>query len=556
MPTINVSIKDLNMLSAKEFTYEELESEAILLVKGEIEGVDGDDIIVDVKDSNRPDLWSTEGIARVLKSHYTDEKGIKEYKVEESDIYLHVDRTVDDVRPFIVAAVIEDVEITEDLLIQLIQIQEKVCLSFGRKRKRVALGIYDFDKIKSPLTYKAVKPESVKFIPLEYKVEMTLKEILETHPKGIEYKDLLKDFDKYPIVVDSKNNILSMPPIINSQYSGKVSEKTKNLFLEVTGTDLEDTKVALNILVAAIADRSGKIKSVTLDYGEEKLVTPDFTPKKMKVKFDDIENITGIKLTLKEMKDLLEGFCYNVKRAKDSLEVEYPSYRQDILHPIDVIEDILISYGYNKIEPHLPEIATVGDLDPLEVFCEDVRNLLPGFGAQEILNFTMTNIEHQFTKMNLEERDVIEIANPVSSKWSCIRSWIIPSLMEFFETNVSQEYPQQIYELGDVLILDESAETGCHTVKRLAWALADKESNFTKAKQVFDFVMKSIGLEYEIIEEDHPSFIRGRCARVKVGDRKVAYIGEIHPQVLENFNLGFPVCAFELNISEIFKLKK
>ncbi|MDP3918592.1 MAG: phenylalanine--tRNA ligase subunit beta [Nanoarchaeota archaeon] len=556
MPTIDVSLKDLNQLVGKNFTIEDLESEAILLIKGEIDGVEGDTIKVDCKDSNRPDLWSTEGIARVLKSYYNNELGIKEYPVENTELYLHVDRTVDEVRPFIVAAVVEDLDISEEFLKQIIQIQEKVCMTFGRKRKIVAMGLYDYDKIKFPLRYKAVKPTEASFIPLGINKELTLKEILKTHPKGIEYKDLLKQFDRYPLVVDNDNNILSMPPIINSQYSGKVTKETKNLFIEVTGTNLEDTKIALNVIVAALADRGGKIKSVELDYGEQKIITPDFTPKKIKVKFEDIEKITGLKLQLRDMKDILERYCYNVKKSKDALEVEYPSYRQDILHPIDVIEDILISYGYNKIEPEIPEIATIGNIDPLEQFCEDIRNSLVGFGAQEIINFTLTNKENQFIKMNQEERDIVEIANPVSQKWSCIRSWIIPSLMEFLETNKSQEYPQQIYELGEVLILNEKAETGSDTIKRLAWALADKDSNYTKAKQILDFIFKALNLEYETIEVEHPSFISGRCARIKINDIKIAYIGEINPQVLENFGLEFPICTFELNITELARLKK
>ena len=556
MPTLDISLKDLNKLIGKELTYDEIEGEAILLIKGEIDGVDGDDLKVDCKDSNRPDLWSTEGIARAIAPSYTDERGIREYPVEESGVYLHVDRSVDDVRPFIVAAILEEVEITEDLLKQLIQIQEKVCLSFGRKRKTVAMGIYDFDKIEAPLKYKAVKPESVKFVPLEFKVEMDLNEILQEHPKGREYAHLLEGHNKYPLVMDSKNNVLSMPPVINSQYSGKVTEKTRNLFVEVTGTNLEDCKVALNVLVAAVADRGAKIKSVELDYGEEKVVTPDFSPKKIKVKFDEIERLTGMKLTIKEMKELLEKYNYNVKKAKDALEVEYPSYRQDILHPVDVIEDLLIMMGYNSIEPEVPEIATIGSINELELFCEDVRNLLVGFGANELLNFTMTNKEVQFTKMNLEDEKIVEIANPVSSKWSCLRTWLLPSLMEFFKRNVSYEYPQQIYEVGDYVELNASMETGTFSGKKLAWALADKDSNFTKAKQIMVFVLKAIGVDYEVIEEDLGQFIPGRSARVKVGNQFVGFVGEIHPVVLKNFGVEFPVCSFELDISKLFKLKE
>jgi len=556
MPTIDISLKDLSKLMGKEITRESLEAEALLWVKGEIDAQDGDLLKIDCKESNRPDLWSTEGMARALSPFFTKERGIRKYTADPSDVYIHVDRTVDDVRPFITAAVIKDITITEELLKQLIQLQEKVSMTFGRKRKTVGLGIYDFDKITPPLKYKAYKPTEIKYVPLGFTKEMTLKDVLEKHPKGIEYGHLLKGHDRYPVIIDKNDVVASMPPITNSESTGKVTEETKNLFLEVTGTNLEDCKVALNVMACALADRGGKLFSVTIDYGKEKIVTPDFTPKKIKVKFQDIERLTGLKLTLKELKELVERFCYDVKKAKDSLEVEYPSFRQDILHPVDVIEDILISYGYNSIEPVVPNIPTRGELSEFELYCESIRNALPGFGAQELLNFTLTNKEFLFHHMNMEEQECVEIANPVSNRWSCIRNWVLPSLMEFLAKNAAQEYPQQVYELGEAVILDERAETKTQTIKRLAWAFAAKEANFTKAKQTLDFILTGLGLVYEMHDVEHQSFIPGRCARVSINGVKIAYVGEIHPQVLKNFSIEFPVCAFELNVSELFALRK
>jgi phenylalanyl-tRNA synthetase beta chain len=555
MPTIDISLKDLSKLVGEDISLETLDKDAILWVKGEIDGFDDVDIVkIDCKETNRPDLWSTEGMARQIKPLFKERRGIPEIKVEESDIYLHVDRSVDEIRPYIAAAVVENIEITQDILKQLIQLQEKVCMTFGRKRKVVAMGLYDFNKIQSPITYKAVKPTEIKFRPLDSSKEMTPKEILKEHPKGIQYKNILKDAQKYPILIDSNNVVLSMPPIINSEASGKVTENTKNLFVEVTGTKAEEVKVALRVIIAALHDRGGTIKSVKIDYGEEKVITPNFAPRKMKIPFEQIEQITGLQLTLKELKELLEKFSYNVKKSKNALEVEYPAYRQDILHPIDVIEDILIAYGFNTIEPIVPVIATVGDLDPLEVFCESVRESIVGFGAQELLNFTLTSKEVLFKKMNTEEKEIVEIANPVSQRWTTFRNRVLPSLMLFFEKNTSEEYPQQIYELGEVVSIDENAETRCNTKKHLAWALASKETSFTKSKQMFDHLLKGLGLEYTIEEDNHTSFIEGRCGKVIIKGIEVACLGEIHPKVIENFGLNFPICCFEINISEIYRI--
>ena len=556
MPTIDISLKDLSKLVGKEITLENFEPEALLWIKGEIDGIDGDNIKIDCKESNRPDLWSTEGIARAVSPFYTKERGIRKYNVEDSDVYLHVDRSVDKIRPYISAAIIEDITITDDLIKQLIQIQEKVTTTFGRKRKAAAIGIYDFDKMTPPITYKAFKPTELKFIPLGFTKEMTLKDILIHHPKGQEFAHLLTDFDKYPIVIDNKDIVASMPPVINSESTGKVTEKTKNLFIEVTGINLDDTQVALNIVVCALADRGGKIKTVLVDYGEKHLRTPDFTPKRIKVKFTEIEKITGMKFSLKELKDLLEKQQYEVKKAKDCLEVEYPSYRQDIMHPVDVIEDILISYGYNKVTPILANLATTGELSPIEEFCEEIRELIPGFGAQELLNFTLTNKEILFRKMNLKEENCIEIANPVSNKWTNLRNAIIPSLMDFLEHNTSQEYPQQVYEVGDIVIINDRAETKTDTRKHLAWALADKEANFTKAKQIITYILTGLNIDFQIEEESNDSFITGRCARIIANKKVLGYFGEIHPKVLQNFSIEFPICALELDITELFTLKK
>lgn len=551
MPTIDISLKDFRLLTGKDYTEEELERQ-LLLVKGEIDGKEGDTIKVDCKESNRPDLWSTEGMARLIRAHDSGKPGLPIYEVTDAGHYLHVDRSVDEVRPFIAAAVIKNCKISSESLRQLIQLQEKVCLSFGRKRALVAIGIYDFDKIDGSMTYKTVPPATC-FTPLDYTEEMSLSTILETHPKGKEYAHLLSGAKRYPVLVDKKGSILSMPPIINAAHAGKVTEKTKNLFIEVTGTAKKEVDTALLVMTAAIADRGGQIESVCCDYGEEKYFTPDFSPRRIKVKFTDIERTTGLKWSLKELKETLERYSYRVKKAKDAIEVEYLPYRMDIFHPIDVIEDILISYGYNNIEPQTPSLATTGSDAEEEQFAEKIRQLLPGTGAQEVMTFTLTNKDQQFQKMNREEEAIVEIANPVSLRWSALRNWLLPSLLEFLENNTSEPYPQQLYELGDVVIFDASTETGLRTVKQLAWVFAGTEASFTKAKQLLEYLLAALQHQFTIQPHKDNSFINGRCAIVKDKNATLAIIGELHPRVLEQHNLSCPVAALQLDISLLYE---
>src|SRR3990170_4472257 len=202
MPKIEVSHSDLNGLIGRRLTLQELQ-DAMLYAKGEVEANDGDLIKLEIKDSNRPDLWSAEGIAREIQGRYTTKRGMPTYKITKGKLVVKVDAKVKNVRPYTVCAVVRKLKIDKDVLSQMIQLQEKVATTFGRNRKEVAIGYYDLDKIRPPITYTTVQPEGIRFVPLEFKEEMTPKEILERHPKGKEFGHLLSGYNEYPIFIDS-----------------------------------------------------------------------------------------------------------------------------------------------------------------------------------------------------------------------------------------------------------------------------------------------------------------------------------------------------------------
>jgi phenylalanyl-tRNA synthetase beta chain len=552
MPTIELSKKDLFGLIGKNLTSIQLD-EDILLAKGEIEHEEGEIIKVEIADTNRPDLWSAEGVARDIRTKYGNKK-VDYSKLKKSGVIVKVDKNLKNIRPMTVCAVIRNINITPDVLSQLIQLQEKVCETFGSKRKEAAIGVYDLHKITSPIIYKAFKPKEIKFIPLEFEQEMDLGMILRRHPKGQEYAHLLEPFDKYPIFIDSVGEVLSMPPVINSNHTGKVTEKTKDLFIECSGFEMKYISPALNVIVAALADRGGKIETVEVIYDKKKIITPELKPNKIEVKLSYIEKITGLKLGSKKIIELLKKANYNfIKEIKDTLVLEYPAYRQDIMHPIDVVEDVAIRYGYNNFEPVVPEMYTAQKILPINVLSKNVANILTGIGSQEIMSYTLNNKDVMITKMNLKDLKYIEIDNPVSKNWSIFRPWIMPCLIEFFGKNTNKEYPQEIFEIGEVVLFDKNAQTRTQNPTRIAWSKADKAADFTIAKQAFDYLMRRLGLEYEMKEELHDSFIKGRVGRAYINNKAVAYIGEINPSVLENFGIEMPVCAFELNLTEITK---
>ena len=411
-------------------------------------------------------------------------------------------------------------------------------------------------KIKGPINYKSFKPNDIKFIPLEFTKKLNLNQILRTHPKGKEYAHLLEEHSQYPLFLDSAGEVLSMPPIINSDYTGKVTEKTKAVFIECSGFEFKYLMPSLNVIVAALVDRGGELQTVKVVYPEKEIVTPNLKLKKIKINWKYIEKRTGLSIGKKNIIKLLKQANYKVKDKGNNLELEYSSIRQDIMHPVDVVEDVTIRYGYNNIEPISPKLITTQKINKINLFNKKIANILIGTGSQEILSYTLTNKNNLIEKMNLKNIKVVEVDNPVSKNWSSFRTWITPCLMEFLSKNTNKEYPQQIFEIGEVVVFDKNAETKTKNPVRVAWAKADKKSDFTDAKQILDFLMNAIGLDYSIEEIKHDSFIEGRVGRVFVKNKSVAYVGEINPKVLSNFRIDMPVCTFELNLTEICKLVK
>ncbi len=548
MPTIEVSHEDLCNLIGKKFTIEEIK-DAILYAKGEIDEVDGNLLKVDIKDTNRPDLWSAEGIAREIKGRYTT-KGCPRYTVKKSDVVVNVDKKNEKVRPYTVCAVVKNLKITPAVLSQIIQLQEKIHTTFGRNRKEVAMGIYDLKRIKPPIRFTTVKPDGIKFVPLDFEEELTPKEILEKHPKGKEFGHLLAGLKEYSIFIDSRDEVLSIPPIINSNYSGKVTEETKDAFIECSGFNFKFLIPALNVVVAALADRKAETESVKVVYPDKVMVTPDLTPKKTWVDIDYVNKVSGLNLTGNEICKLLEQANYDAKLNGKKIELLYPAYRQDIMHPRDVVEDVIISYSYNRVEPVVPKLKTVGGIDKKEIFSNKVSEIMVNLGFQEILSYTLTNKENLFKKMNLKEEEIVEIENPVSLNWNVFRNWLLPSLMDFFSNNQHVIYPQKIFEIGDVVLIDNKRETRTRNDRKLAVAIADSRVSYQDIAAVLDALLSKLKVKYKLKKSNHSSFIDGRVADILVKNKPIGFIGEIHPAILKNWKLEMPITSFEIDLSE------
>jgi phenylalanyl-tRNA synthetase beta chain len=550
MPTIDIHKQDLEELVGRKFTVAELE-EAAQYFKGEVEYADGHNIKLEIKSTDRPDLWNVEGVARVLRAQFSKNQGIPKYKAKSPKMTINVSKKVKGIRPCIAAAVIRNIKIDNFNLKQLIQAQEKIAGTFGRKRREVAIGIFNIDKLTPPLLYTAEKPDKIKFEPLDGGKEMTMSEIIEIHPKGREFGHLVKPFAHYPIIIDSDNKVVSMPPIINSEHSGKVTTRSKNLLIEVTGLEMRYVETALNILAMSLADRGGTIEQVNIsDAKGNTIVTPTFGVKEISVSKSLIDRTFGRHVSDPEIKSLLLKSRHDLdhidKTSSGNAHVKYSSYRQDIMHPMDIVEDMLIAYGYNNIEPVYPIMSTQGELSQETDRNRRIRELMIGTGAQEIATFMLTNKNNLFEKMNLTEENIVEIMNPISSNWSTLRNWLTPSIIEFLSKNTKVDYPQRIFELGQVINLNKRSETGTVDEYKLAYAEAGSKVNFTRAKSILQSIVRATGKSPTFIARDYPSFIPGRSAEVKLGEKSIGIIGEIHPQVLNNWKIEVPVVCWEI----------
>ncbi len=553
MPTLEVSKKDFEKLVGKKFSNSELDV-ALEFVKGELDSQEGDVLKVDCKETNRPDLWSTEGLAREIKARIGKEKGIKKYKVEKSNVQVFIDKNIEKVRPLIACAVVKGVKIDNDFIIQMVQLQEKVGDTFGRKRRETGIGLYDLDIMKAPIYYKGFKDNEIEFVPLEWKVKMRPSEILAQHEKGKQYKHLLEGVEIYPIVIDSNNVVASMPPIINSQITGKVTEKTKNLFVEVTGFDWKTINTALEVMCMALADRGGKIYSVKINfpkgntYPKKAIYSPTFNKKKLVFEKSLIKKKTGLDLNDKQVKSLLENARYNVTIKGKNVIVEYPEYRADIMHAVDIIEDLLISYGFNNIEPKSVEMSIVGSQRKESIYAEFVRNACVGLTLQEVQTYNLTSKEIQAEKMNLlnEKDDFVEIANYVSLNYQILRKRLTPQLLAFISKNKNQEFPQKIFEIGTALEIDSKEENGAKQKTNLCVVLTHSNVDFTEIKSVFDTLAQYCGWKYSITKKAFP-FLGENSAEIIVNGKK-GFIGELSKEVESNFNLKKPVVLFEIEI--------
>jgi phenylalanyl-tRNA synthetase beta chain len=558
MPTIDIKKKDLDRLIGRKLALPVLERK-LMLAKAELKEYIAatDDMKVELSDSNRPDLWSAEGIARQIRIALSG-------KAEAYPFFKHgrkatreirVSKDMKGVRPYIAACTASDVRMNDDVLAQMIQSQDKLAEIFGRKRTTVSIGIYELNQIAFPVDYRLAEPSSVSFTPLGMEQKMNLAEILERHPKGIAYGGIVKQFPKYPVLTDGMGRALSFPPIINSREIGEVKPRTRSVLIEVTGTDMRMTALTLNILAASLYDRGADIEPVMVTYPYEtdfgkRITFPYDTSGKFTVPVSRFSQGLGEDVSAEDVKKQLVSYGLEVKAGKGNVTVIVPPYRDDIMHPVDLVEDYAISRGYDSFEPVLPQQSTVGTLTRLELLSDTVRTHMVGSGFQEMMSNILCSRQELEYAMQEGEK-LVEVDNVMSLAYSVLRNRVVPSLLNVETSSSKAFYPHRIFEVGEVAVFDEKDNMRSRTDLNLGALISHPGANFSEMHSHLDILLYYLGIEYKLEPVEHPLFMQGRCGRVVTGTRELGLIGEVRPAVLEIKQISMPCASFEINLNKI-----
>lgn len=564
MPKIETTEKALFSLLNRKLSDDELE-EIFPVAKAELDAHEGDVIKIELNDTNRPDLWSAAGIARLLNSYQKDEAPLYDFFSTKEEVIDHENRTMKvenspSYRKYSIGFAAKNHVVTDDDLLSLIQSQEKLCFNFGRKRKTIAMGIYRSNLIKYPVHYTSADPDKTSFTPLGLDEELTLREILKKHPKGIEYGPIIENESLYPYLVDDDNVTLSMPPVINSNTVGSVEVGDSDLFVEMSGPILKNLLLAASIMACDMADMGFDILPVKVFFDEEtefgsEITVPYYYQEPAKCSIAEVKKLTGMDFSGEEIVKALKKMGVYAIADESDVYITVPEYRDDFLHAADVVEDVIIGYGLNNFEPEMPSAFTMGRLSPAEELGRKAKDILVGLGFQEMMYNYLGSRKEYIDNMNVDGNNYIQIANPMSENYEYVRPSVIPSLLESESISARAAYPHKIFEVGKIAYLDDFTNSGTVTKNSLGLMLADSTMGFNEISSIVSTLMYFLNLDYKnaVLENDN-RFISGRGAKIMVDGKQIGLFGEVHPGVLENWGCSMPTVVCEIDLDNILEL--
>ncbi len=551
MPVIRVSKRELERLLGKELTTSDI-YKALTRLKCEVERVENDEIEYEAT-SDRPDLYSVEGLSRAMRPWLGLEW--KSYTIVKSSITGYAENIPE--RPYVALAVVRDLELSSEAISQIMELQEKIAQTYGRSRRKASIGLYDLDALKPPIFYKLVDPYKTVFRPLGERELMSLREALKRTNKGLIYGYIIEKMDKFPVLQDSEEKILSLVPVINSEEC-KVTENTRSVLIDATGTSLDDVVNAVTIMATSIAERSRTrlIEQVLITYSSGLVVeAPRVKGNIINVNIIDVNNLLGTSLTVNEIKDFLEKYHYYriLCVNGDVLTVEAPIYRIDVKSWVDVAEDVAIAYGYDKLGLEAQNLApstSIGRIHPIEYLSRIIRDIVVGLGFHEVANYIMSNRYVQLELLGARW-EMFLVENPRSERFESLRVWLAPGLLLTLLENAGKYGKLKIFEIGDVVIPDETSETRARVDRRLSLLIYHEKTTLTDGLVYVKALMRELGLEASFSKGIIPGFLPERTALIYSCGENVGFIGEVHPEILLKLELKNPVVIAEISLSKI-----
>ena len=589
MPVVDIDPDELRDLTGHDEKTDDDLKDDLFGLGLEFEGETDDGLLQFEFGPDRLDRLSVEGVARSLRYHYGDDRGVTVPDTNDPDFTFVVDGAVPDERPYVTGAIVRGLDLDDAALESLIQLQEKLHATMGRKRAKGAIGIHDLVSIKgdtlseesdgNSITYTGVAPDGDTFVPLDSDRELTPGEVLHEHATGRTYADLVADYDRYPAIYDELG-LFSFPPVINGRRT-EVSTDSRELLIELTGTDQWTIDRMCAIICYALSARGATIEAVEVEYagddggdeGGRTLRRPDFEVRTKSVTHDRIETMLGVDLDERAVVDLFERSGLDATVAADgdgstaetdddaadtTYEVAIPPYRVDVLHPLDLIDDVGRAYGFDELEPRYPDVGTVGGRHERSRLEAATRDVLTGLGFEDLLNFHMTAEPEVYDRMRVEPGtdalgggEPVEITEPYSADYTILRPWALPSLLMVLENNTHRAYPQDLAEVGLVAERDDAVNTRVAESRHVAGVLARTDATYEDAKARLQAICRSFGVDLETPPTEHPSFIDGRTASVVIDGESAGVVGELHPGVLVAHDLELPVAGFEFEVSAL-----
>lgn len=557
MPTISVEQSLITSLLAKYNLVNDIE---VLSNELPLLGTDIDNCTEEVLDieifPNRPDLLSGETLSKAIRTFIHGQKADPSLNIKQGNVSISVDKDLENIRPVILAGIVRGVKLNGEVEIDafiksLMDHQEKLHFALGRGRRRASIGVHDLSTLKPPFRVKAVSGDT-KFIPLSMEKEMTITEILEKHPKGIDYAHLLEGFDKFPVIVDSKDAILSFPPIINGSHT-TVNNQTRDFFIDVTGWDQRSCEASLMLIASQLCERGGEIESVEVTSYDGKVnLYPDGTAIKHEVPTELLDGLLGRSLTDEEISKAINrmGGEFISRNGESSVIIEMPRWRFDILHPVDLVEDIAIGHGYEDLGVDVPKAPMTAIPRPDGHLRRRIRDSMQGLGFMQIQSLTLSNDDDQFNFMRFSTvGEVTRITNPITIDHTLLRQYLTPGLMRLLASNQHHNLPQSVYELGTVVRDHKNSD-------RVAFLVAERSGGFAAVRGRVQAFMRDIGAVNYTIEklpENEGPWLNGRSAKVLIDGIHVGCFGEIDPLISEKFELRVPINGAEFSLSNLAK---